>query len=69
VAIAEALRGALEQTSTSFKDEPPADTGLPNEKITDIMGGTRSVSLTHRFCKRIREQISRRFPFLKTRKA
>lgn len=44
ITIAEALRDALEHTTTPFKDEPPADTGLPNDKITDIIGGTSSVS-------------------------
>jgi hypothetical protein len=45
VAIARALRTALQQSATPIgPSEPPGDTGLPNDQIAHIVGGTGMVS-------------------------
>jgi hypothetical protein len=45
VGIARGLYTALRQHSNQpFESSPPEDTGLPNEQITDIIGGTSMIS-------------------------
>lgn len=44
VEIAKALRHALEHSHQPFKSSGPGHTGLPNEEITEIVGGTSMIS-------------------------
>lgn len=44
VHIAKALRNALEHSHQPFVSSPPGNTHLPNEEITQIIGGTSMVS-------------------------
>jgi hypothetical protein len=44
VHIAKALRNALEHSHQPFVSSPPGNTHLPNEEITQIVGGTSMIS-------------------------
>jgi hypothetical protein len=44
VHIAKALRNALEHSHQPFETSGPGKTGLPNEEITELVGGTSMIS-------------------------